>query len=149
MKPPPVSPAKIVPASVAAFVSAATEACVRRTSTPLPATSRSTRLVAVTGTATAPVVLSPVMRDTSRSKSCSTGTSRPSSSTSEMRSAVGSMTTPRSAPTAVTSRLVLESASSTLVGSVARPLTYAWAATLSTSSSPRISGRISDADDEQ
>jgi hypothetical protein len=53
-KPPLADPAKTTPSFAAARVSAASDACVRTTSSPVPSASRSTSAVTVTGKAILP-----------------------------------------------------------------------------------------------
>ena len=65
------------------------------------------------------------------------------------RSAAPSKATPKSAPTAQTSRFTWPSDSPRVApaGDVRSSLTYAWAATISTPSSPRTSGTTREADE--
>ena len=71
------------------------------------------------GKASRPFLPSEASRRRKRRSSCSTGTSRAWSSTRKMRSAAGSSTAPRSAPTAWTRRLVCPSDSARVARSVA------------------------------
>src|ERR1051325_3750084 len=102
--PPPTAPAKMTPSSAAAFVSSASEAGVRITSSLLPLTISSTRLVTVTGNASLPRRPVVPIRRRKGSSACSTGISRACSSIRKSRSPARSNATPRSAPIALTRR---------------------------------------------
>ena len=113
---------------------------MRITSRLLPLTISSTWLVTVIGNASLPLRPFELIRRRNSRSACSTGISRACSSIRKSRSPARSKTTPRSAPIAVTSRLLCPTASRRLVLGSDESAANPWALTASIPSGPSSSG---------